>query len=127
MSTSVMAVRIIERICKILRRRRQRSTHKPLTVDVSFYVDAGIYFMERTEALCYKNNTSTLRSARNAKKPYSTKSLTRKGGKTDTLERVGSRLRRDAIFELCEEEREGLTIVLKGYIQQRNLKEFGML
>jgi len=82
-------------------------------------VDAGYYFIERSGTL-HNNNSSSAAptSAVLARK-------TRRSS-IDYLSDI-SRPRRNAIFELSEEEREGLTMVLKGYIQQRNLKEFGML
>lgn len=121
-----MGVKLFERLHKALRRRKERQRqegHSKLASDTSYYVDAGYYFIERSDTV--NSNHSTVVAT-----PPSTvvvkKTISRKNSIEYVDDTIG-RLRRNAIFELCEEEREGLTMVLKGYIQQRNLKEFGML
>uniref|UniRef100_A0A7M5UQX3 Uncharacterized protein n=1 Tax=Clytia hemisphaerica TaxID=252671 RepID=A0A7M5UQX3_9CNID len=126
-----MGLKLFERICQALRRRkdRQHNTHTKLVNDTSFYVDAGCYFIERSDVIYgYTHSAAVVKrtSFPPAHTPAQTPAIVRKKSTVDYNDDIGH-LRRNAIFELCEEEREGLTMVLKGYIQQRNLKEFGML
>ena len=127
-----MGLKLLERICQALRRRkeRQRSGQIKLVNDTSFYVDAGCYFIERSDVIYGYNHSAAVvkRTPIAAPAPPSSRVPTghKLSGNLNYIDETG-RLRRNAIFELSEEEREGLTMVLKCYIQQRNLKEFGML
>ena len=123
-----MGLKLLERICQALRRRkeRQRSGQTKLVNDTSFYVDAGCYFIERSDVIYgYSHSAAVVkRTPIPAPPPSRGHKLS---GNLNYIDDETGRVRRNAIFELCEEEREGLTMVLKCYIQQRNLKEFGML
>ena len=127
-----MGLKLFERICQALRRRkdRQHNPHTKLVNDTSFYVDAGCYFIEHSDVIYgYTHSAAVVKrtSFPGSHAPSQTsESIRKKSSTIDYIDDIGH-LRRNAIFELCEEEREGLTMVLKGYIQQRNLKEFGML
>jgi len=117
-----MGVKLFERLHKALLRHKEHQCQKgyiKLAPDTSFYVDAGYYFIERSGTLHNNNSSSAAPTSAVLARKTRRRSI-------DYLSDI-SRPRRNAIFELSEEEREGLTMVLKGYIQQRNLKEFGML
>lgn len=124
-----MGLKLLERIYQALRRRkeRQRNGQTKLVNDTSFYVDAGCYFIERSDTIYgYSHSAAVVKRTPIAAPPPS------RGHKLSAnlknyIDDDSGRVRRNAVYEICEEEREGLTMVLKCYIQQRNLKEFGML
>lgn len=119
-----MAVKLFHRIYKAVSRKNKDSyRHKQLN-ETKYYVDAGQYFIERCDSIIRANDN------RKIKKNSSKSNLNRLSGiSLKSYNEIGQQRakRRNAIFELSEDERVGLSLVLKTHIQTRRLLDYGML
>lgn len=130
-----MAINIITRILRALRRKTKQKrayTHKPLRDSSS--IEAGRFFVERCNcAFRRAEQINKLNSAAGLKTPslqQKTHSLQKINSSSAILAFEDEQLlfrRRNAVFELSEDERVGLSLVLKSYIQSCRLIELGML
>ena len=120
-----MAINIISRIFRALRRKtkaKRAYVHKQLRDTSS--IDAGRFFVERCN--CAFRRTEQ-RNVVKAPPKYSIPKLNNGNAIPPFEDEQFLFRRRNAVFELSEDERVGLSLVLKSYIQSCRLIELGML
>lgn len=94
---------------------------KPLN-DELVLLEAGFIFLDR----CSKSEVSSINRVNKFEVEIIEEIQSSQCCMADDIEFI-PRPRRNAVYELSDDERYGFTYVLKGYIQATRLREYGML